>query len=119
MIRMKSAAQALFVGSLVAILMLSVLACPVWMGSHDKCNMPSPEQSSSGPCQLTICQLSSPYLASHADENAPVLSDISAEQIVLPGLWTSVEDTQLAGWEDVPPPGAGGPLFLRTHSLLI
>lgn len=117
--RMKSGTQALFIGFLAGVLVMSVLACPLWMGSLSQCKMPCPKENSSQHCPLTICQLSSPYLAADVSAHAPLLRELAAEPIVSPIPLTSLGIIESVQQDDGAPPGPTRPLFLQTHSLLI
>jgi hypothetical protein len=116
---MKTGVKTLVIGVLAGFLVISALACPLWMGSLNQCNMPCPKESSSQKCPLTICQLSSPYLAADVAAHVPVLRELPAEPIIAPILRTSLGIAESVQQDDGAPPGLTGPLFLRTHSLLI
>jgi hypothetical protein len=117
--RMKSGAQAMLIGALAGLLIISVLVCPLWMGSLEQCKMHCSKESSSHQCPLTVCQLSSPYLASDASAHSPLLMELPAEPITSPILSTSLGSVAPVHQDDGTPPGLSGPLFLRTHSFLI
>jgi hypothetical protein len=116
--RLKSEVQALFIGVLAGLLVISMLACPFWMGSLNHCNMPCSKESSSHQCPLVVCQVSAPYLAADGSFHAPPLKDLPAELIVSPILWTSLRSAESIR-QDGAPPGPSRPLFLQTHSFLI
>jgi len=113
---MKSATQVLFIIVLTGTLATSALACPVWMGLMSRGDMPC-SQSTPEKCPASICQLSSPYLASHVSAHVPLLHEVGP--LVATPLLTSFQSFE-PSWEDEgAPPGRSGSLFLRTHSLLI
>lgn len=115
---MKSAAQVLFIIVLTGTLATSAVACPVWMGLMSGGDMPC-SQSTPEKCPASICVLSSPYLASHVSAHVPVLQELGHAVVESTPLLTSFRSFE-PGWEDFgAPPGPSGPLFLRTHSLLI
>src|SRR5258707_8079784 len=95
-------------------------ACPLWMtlSQHgmsccDRSN--SPDQ-----CPLSICQASSPYLASRAStSHAPLLQAPPVDTVLPVVLWTPSASADLVRRDDGAPPVSSGPLFLRFHSLLI
>jgi hypothetical protein len=89
------------------------------MGLQNDCKMPCPKESRSQQCPLTICQLSSPYLASDPGVYVTALTELPAGPIVSPVLWVSVDIAESVRDQDAAPPGLLGPLFLRTHSLPI
>jgi hypothetical protein len=116
---MKSGSQTLFIGVLTGLLLISVLACPVWMSSLSHGNMPCPNEGSSQHCPATICQLSSPYLTASVNAHAPLLKELPAKLIISPVLTISLGIAEPTQQEDAAPPGLSGPLFIQTHSLLI
>src|SRR5437879_2096220 len=116
--RMKPGARTLFIGMLTMLLVFSVFACPLWMGLFDQCKMPCPKESSTSHCPMTVCQLSSPYLAGDSGLQFPVFQALVAEHIPAV-VWTSAQRAERAEAKDASPPGQGNPLFLRSHSLLI
>jgi len=117
--RMKSGSQALFIGVLTGLLMMSVFACPLWVGSLNACKMPCPEEGSVQHCPLAICHLSSPYLAANVIAHTPRLRELAAEPIVPAISLTSPGTVESVQQDDGPLPGPSPPLFLQTHSLLI
>jgi hypothetical protein len=117
--RMKSRAQTLFIGILAGFLMISVLACPLWMVSHNECPMPSSEEGNSEQCPLVICQLGVPYLAVDAGISSPLLKELPSEAVTSPVPWASAGIRVLAQQDNGAPPGLQRPLFLQNRSLLI
>jgi hypothetical protein len=115
----------LFIMALAGALTIAALACPLWMGSmsqQGQADMPMPcskQDDSPQQCPMSICQASSPYLAAGLAHNVPVFQELSAEVVDVPAAlsssWAAVPDER----DDLPPPGAAGGLYLRTHSLLI
>ena len=115
--RMKPGVHTFAIASLAVMLTLAVFACPLWMLLQDDCNMPCPKDASSN-CPLTVCELSSPYLAA-AGIHASVLKIAPAEHVNVPLLlsWTVTRDSILSN--DSGPPGHLGSIFLNIHSLRI
>jgi hypothetical protein len=109
----------LFIMLLAGTLATSVLACPLWMGSPSQPEMPCSHQDDPPDCPLAICQASSPYLPAHVGVDVPLLELQPAELVDLAILWTSPALLEWIQQADESPPGLGGPLFLRGHSLLI
>jgi len=117
--RMKSGVQALFVVALAGTLAVSALACPLWMASLSQLDMPCSKQDS-GPekCPVTICLASSSYLTTDASADT-LLKQLPGEAVGADVLGTLLRSAEPIQAHDDPPPGPSGPLFLRTHSLLI
>ena len=115
---MKSATQLFVIVVLAGTLATSALACPVSMGMMSDGSMPC-SQGTPEKCPISICLLSSPYVASHVSAHVPLLQELgpaAVESIPLLISFQSVEPS----WDDHSgPPGPSDPLFLRTHSLLI
>lgn len=117
---MKAALQALFVAILSGTLVMSAVACPLWMSSASpQTEKHCPDQSSKTQeqCPLSICQASSPYLNSQSGADVPVLTEMPAE-LVDPSD-ASLQQATLFQLDHEEPPGRGGPLFLLIHSFLI
>ena len=114
---MKLGVQVLFVIVLAGILVTSALACPMWIGAMNQREMPcSRPMHPPDQCPLSICQASSPYLASHESASAPVLQEQPTEAFDSIISWTSAVSAEPIQTDVGSPPGS---LFLRTHSLLI
>src|SRR5437588_12517275 len=114
---MKSRARVLFILFLAGALASSGLACPLWIAFANQREMPCSNQGNLHSCPFSICQASSSYLA---------LGAMLARPIQVPAVLISSNPvlTRLPGMEwiesdDGAPPGVNGPLFLKTHSLLI
>ena len=100
--------------------LLCPLLCPLGMGSPGQSDMPCSNPSNPpSQCAFSICQASSSYLASHANADTPVLQSLPVEVVDLATIWISPAGAKLIRWDDKAPPGSDGPLFLRTHALLI
>lgn len=100
--------------------LLCPLMCPLGMGSPGQSDMPCSKPSNPpSQCPFSICQASSSYLASHVSADTPVLPSLAVEVVNWVTIWTSPAGAKLIRWDDKAPPGSSGPLFLRTHSLLI
>jgi hypothetical protein len=116
---MKSAVQVLFIIVLSGTLATSALACPVWMGLMSGGDMPCFSPGTPEECPVSICLLSSPYLASHVSTHVPLLQELGPAVVDSLLLLTSSQNFEPTQEDDGAPPGPSGPLFLRTHSLLI
>lgn len=119
--RMRSTSQALFISALAAILVISAVACPLWMGLLSDCSMPGSNESDDAPdqCPMSICLASSPYLASHVSANFPQLKELPVEAVISTALLSSSVSAAPYQMADGAPPGLSSPIFLRTRSLLI
>jgi len=115
---MKSAAQIIFVIVLAGTLATSALACPAWMGLMSQDDVPY-SQATPEKCPASICLLSSPYLASHVSAHVPPPQELGPAVVDSPLQLTSFQNFEPTQEDDGAPPGPSGPLFLRTHSLLI
>lgn len=123
---MRLRVQSLWMALLAVTLMMGAVACPLWMAamSHGMpCpGVPCPREKSNQPqqCPLTICEVSSAYLTSDVNANAPLFTELHAETIVPDILFTlSRHDAEPIQRDYGAPPGLSGSLYLRTHSLLI
>ena len=118
--RMNWVLRSLLVFVLAGALATSALACPLWLGSMSQHQMPCSNQSNSdGRCPVSVCQLSSPYLASHVSVDVPRLQELPVEIVdwsILGSAFAYADSLQL---DDVAPLGLTGELFLRFRSLLI
>ena len=118
--RMKWVTQAVSIVILAGMLALSALACPLWVGSRSHCDMPCPNQTKAPEhCPTTICQVSAPYLTSDIGADVPPLNVLAQAVGVSTTLSIALTRVLTVLREDGAPPGLSGPLFLRTHSLLI
>ena len=117
---MRLGVKVLFVVVLAGMLATSALACPLWMGRMSQGDMPCSKQGTPEKCPSSICQLSSPYLTSHANADIPALQELGP--VVADSshaLLTHLGNFEAIRTDDGAPPGPAGPLFLLTHSLLI
>ena len=105
---------------LAAVLITSAMACPLWMSAHSHCPMPCPNGGTSERCPLSVCQASSPYLASHVTVHPPPVDEVPAAMISSVFVpWITANSTDPIAEDNGPPSGQSGHLFLRIHSLLI
>ena len=117
---MKSGVPAAFVAILGIALSMGAVVCPLWMISLSQDEMPcSHHTDSPDQCPPAICLASSPYLASGASTNIPLLVEHAAEVVDSTVIWTSLRNANPLRAVDGSPPGPDRALFLRTHSLLI
>jgi hypothetical protein len=118
--RMKLGIRALLIIAFATILATSALACPLWLCPMSQGGMPCSDQSSqSVPCPPTVCQASSPYLASHASTHVPIPQVLPAEVVDTTTVCIVYSSADLIRRYEGKPPGLSDPLYLRTHSLLI
>ena len=99
--------------------MISALACPLWLGSHDRCPSPCSDNGTPEQCPLIVCQLSAPYLATDAGVHTPTLPEFPFELITSSALGTSMGTGESLQHDAGVPLALHRPLFLQTHSLLI
>jgi len=117
---MKLGLRALLIVAFAAILATSALACPLWMCPMSQDGMPCPDQSGqSAPCPATVCQASSPYLASHAGAHVPIPQVLPAEVVDTATVCVVCNSSDLIRRYEGKPPGLREPLYLQTHALLI
>ncbi len=108
----------LFVALLAGTLVLGAVACPLWMSFFSQAEMPCPEHSKSPvQCPFLICQVGSPYLASHVDTAVPLFTTLPVQMIDL--SVTPVIAALPLNVTSGAPPGRGDPVYLQIHSLLI
>ena len=118
--RMKLGFKALVIVLFAAILASSVLACPLLVCPMSQDGMPCPDQSGqSAPCPATVCEASSPYLASHVSTHMPIPQMLPAEVVGMATVRIVCSSADLIRRYERKPPGLSDPLYLRTHSLLI
>ena len=118
--RMNWGLRPLLVFVLAGTLATSALACPLWMGSMSQQEMPCSDHSDpGGRCPFSICQVSSPYLASYVSVDTPPLQALLVEAVDWAILWPSSANADSIRRDDGAPPGLSGELFLRFHSFLI
>lgn len=113
-------APAMLVAILGIALSMGVVACPLWMSLASE-DMPCTKHGSlPEQCPISICQISSPYLASNvsAEEILPVeaFTDAVHPAILNVSLLVRVIPIQPADSARSHP---SSPLFLQTHSFLI
>lgn len=117
---MKLGFKALLIVAYAAILATSALACPLRTCSMSPDGMPCQDQSGqSSPCPATVCQASSPYLASDAGTHERIPQIVSAQVVEAVTVCIVCNSPDLIRRNEGKPPGLGDPLYLRTHSLLI
>jgi hypothetical protein len=117
--RMKPGLRALLIIAFAAILATSALECTLLMCPMSQGGMPYSDQSSqSVPCPQTVCQASSPYLASHAS-HVPFPQALPTEAGDATTVCIACNSADLIRRHESKPQGLSGPLYLRTHSLLI
>ena len=109
----------LFIIILSGMVATSALACPIWMGLMSRGDMPCSNQPTPEKCPHSICLASSPYLAADGSAHVPLLRELGTVVVVSNPILTSLQGFELTANDDASPPGPKGPLFLRTHSLLI
>lgn len=118
--RMKLSIKAPLVVAFVAILATSALACPLWMCPMGQGGMPCSDQSNpSAPCPPTVCEASSPYLASHASAHVPIPQVHPVQFVDAATVCTVCSSANLTRRYEGKPPALSDPLYLRTHALLI
>ncbi|SRR5260370_40518472 len=118
--RMNWVLRSLLAFVLVGALATAALACPLWMGSMSRQEMPcSDQRHPGGRCPFSICQVSSPYLASHVRVDAPHLQEGPVETADWAILGSSSANADSIRREDGVPPGLSGELYVQFHSLLI
>jgi hypothetical protein len=117
---MNSGAKLMVNAIIVVALSTGVLACPVWMTSTVQAEVPCSDcDHTKESCPPSVCQISSPYLASLATPDVHPPAELPAES-----LDSDFAGLVSAGADDFslfegPPPGLRIPLYLRTHSLLV
>src|SRR5438105_8917258 len=103
---------------LAGVLITGAIACPLWMSAHSHCPMPCPNgDGTSERCPFSVCQASSPYLASDVTVHAPPVHEVPVaviSSVFVP--WTTASSIDPIAEDGGPPPGFDGDLFLRTHS---
>jgi hypothetical protein len=118
--RMNWGLRSLLVFVLARALAISALACPLWMGSMGQQGMPcSGQTDQAGRCPASICQLSSPYLASHVSVDVPILQEQPVENVDWAILGSAFANADSLRPDDVVAPDLTAELFLRFRSLLI
>lgn len=117
---MKLAIRFLAILALAGALASSALACPVWMSASGHNEMPcSGKCGIPGDCPVSICQGGTPYLDTHSGPELLSFQDVALD---LPVLRIANKPASFVNWapaQDHALALAVGPLYLRTHSLLI
>lgn len=112
-------ARAMLVAILGIALSMGVLACPIWMSWASE-DMPCTKHSSLPErCPISICQISSPYLASNvsAQEILPVEASTEAIHPAILNMSLPVRVIPIQPDDNARLPS--NPFFLQTHSFLI
>src|SRR5258708_684307 len=118
--RMRLGHKALLVVAFAAILATGALACPLWMCPMSQGGMLSSDQSSQTvPCPPTVCQASSPYLASHAGTDVPIPQMLPADVVDTATVGVVCNSPDLIRRSEANPPGPSDSLYLRPPPLLI
>ena len=118
--RMNWALRSLLVFVLTGALATSALACPLWMESTSRQGMPCSDQANpGGRCPVSVCQLSSPYLASHVSVDVAPLQELPIESLDCASLGSAFTNADSLRRDDPAPGGPSGELYLQFHSLLI